>query len=72
MLFRSIEIARKWVMSKLQEVVAKYNVYSKYCPICKDKNLTFENDCYHCSNCESIYTFKKETKDVIWFIKVRR
>lgn len=67
-----IEIARKWVMSKLQEVVAKYNVYSKYCPICKDKNLTIENDTYHCSNCESIYTFKKETKDVIWFIKVRR
>ena len=42
-----IEIARKWVMSKLQEVVAKKMIYSKYCPICKDKNLTIENDIYH-------------------------
>lgn len=67
-----IEIIRKWVMSKLQEVVANYKVYSKYCPICKNKNLTIENDIYHCSDCESIYTFKKEKKDVIWFIKVRR
>ena len=67
-----IEIARKWVMSKLQEVVAKKMIYSKYCPICKDKNLTIENDIYHCNNCKSIYTFKKETKDVIWFIKLRR
>ena len=59
-------------MSKLQEVVAKKMIYSKYCPICKDRNLTIENDIYHCNNCKSIYTFKKETKDVIWFIKLRR
>lgn len=67
------EMVTDWLMYKMKEVQAKKEVYSKYCPVCKHKNINEEEDVYMCLDCKTMYTFKKdEKKDTIWFIQLRR
>lgn len=67
------ELVKYWIMDKFQENFANRNLYEKYCPVCKGKNIDAEGELYSCPSCNSIYTFKKiENKDVIWFLKFRR
>ncbi len=50
---------------------ASYHIYSKYCPVCKKKEIEFENGLYRCLDCNSIYAFD-ETQETIWHLKLRR
>ena len=60
-----------WLDSKLKEITAKKELYTKYCPVCKSKNIEENQNIYKCPNCKSIYTFKDDG-DTIWFLKLRR
>lgn len=67
------EIITFWIENLFYESLAKKEVYTKYCPICKNKNIENQDSIYKCLSCHSIYTFKpKEEKDIIWFIYLRR
>ena len=67
------EMITEWVMHSMKEVQAKKDIYSKYCPVCRHKNLNQEDEVYSCPDCKTMYTFKKdEKKDTIWFIQLRR
>lgn len=67
------EMVTDWLMYKMKEVQAKPEIYSKYCPVCKHKNINQEDGVYMCLDCKTMYTFKKdEKKDTIWFIQLRR
>lgn len=67
------EMITDWLMHSMKEVQAKRDIYSKYCPVCKHKNLNQEDEIYMCPDCKTMYTFKKdEKKDTIWFIQLRR
>lgn len=67
------ELVEAWVLEKFKSVYGAYSIYSKYCPVCKNKNIELVDDLFKCQNCQSIYTFKRgENQDLIWLIKVRR
>ena len=68
------EMITKWVISKFENAVVKKEVYKKYCPICRSRNIDNNDDYYICDNCGSEYVFKgiNDEKDVIWFVKIRR
>lgn len=67
------ELAKEYVNHLFVEIIANKEVYSRYCPICKSKNLDEDNSYYYCSDCKAIYTFKKSNdKDTIWLISTRR
>lgn len=67
------ELVNVWFNSKLKEVLVKKELYSKYCPVCKSKNIEYDEEICNCVECGSIYTFKNgESKNTIWFLKVRR
>lgn len=67
------DIASFWVNNYFHETVAKKQIYQKYCPVCKSKNINETNGVYECTNCETLYTFKQNSeKDTIWFINLRR
>lgn len=59
-----------WVDSKFQETPAKIEVYSRYCPSCKSKDLEEDGKLIHCQNCHTVYIFKPNRK-VIWFVDLR-
>ncbi len=67
------EMMTFWIENLFNESIAKKEVYTKYCPICKSKNIENQDSIYKCLNCHSMYTFKpNEEKDTIWFIDLRR
>ena len=67
------EIVKEFIGNLFVEIIANKEVYSRYCPICKSKNLDEEKSYYHCFDCKAIYTFKKsKDKDTIWLISTRR
>mgnify|MGYP007004100990 FL=1 len=67
------EMMTFWIENLFNESIAKKEVYTKYCPICKSKNIENQDSVYTCFNCHSMYTFKpNEEKDTIWFINLRR
>lgn len=63
------ELIEKWLASKILVEEANKEVYAKYCPVCKSKDLELENDIYHCASCDSEYTYKEE--EDIWFLKIK-
>lgn len=69
---KEMDIATFWVNTHFHETLAKQSIYQTYCPICKNKNINEEKGIYECTNCKTIYTFKPNSKDAIWFINLRR
>lgn len=75
-LFSSIktekELISSWLDVHFMETPGSKLVFSRYCPVCKSKDV-YENDSIHqCNTCGSIYKFKKnEKEDRIWFIRLR-
>lgn len=55
-------------------VTGSAEIYSKYCPICKRKEvITDDNNFYQCSYCNSTYFIdENKTKNNILFTKIRR
>lgn len=67
------ELIKNYINDLFIELTANKEVYSKYCPVCKSKNLDEENSYYQCLDCMTLYTFKKTmNKDTIWLINTRR
>ncbi len=60
-----------WLNSKFDFVKANKDLYQKFCPVCKSKNINVNNDLlYKCDKCNTEYLFTNI--DQIWFIKIRR
>ena len=67
------EIISLVVSEKFKEVVCNYQIYEKYCPICKSRSIEEKDGVIKCGSCDTIYTFKKRNnQDTIWFVRVRR
>ncbi|MBR2891195.1 MAG: TFIIB-type zinc ribbon-containing protein [Bacilli bacterium] len=61
-----------WLNLHFMETVGSKLVYSRYCPICKSKEIVEDNGLFNCSSCGSIYRFKNnKEEDRIWFIRLR-
>ena len=63
------ELIKEWLEQVLFSVSADVDIYSKYCPVCKAKSISLENDIYECDNCHSRYSFVNDSR--IWFLRVR-
>lgn len=57
--------------SKLHQSKGSYRIYSTYCPVCKEKQISNTMELFQCSHCHSTYTFFNEDKS-IWYLKLRR
>lgn len=64
----------EWLNSKFEEIIVKKDVYQKFCPVCRSKNLDDEQGYYECSNCKTQYVFKNhgDALDTVWFMRIRR
>ncbi len=62
-------VAFYWVNDKFIERAIKEKLFTRYCPVCKGDNLDEDLGMYSCSDCGSVYTFKKE--NLAWFLRLR-
>lgn len=67
------KLIEHWILSKLNESPANKKIYSKYCPICKSKNIDCTRGVYKCAECGSVYIFKVGLeKNKIWYLRYKR
>lgn len=73
-IFTEEEIVKKYFDDKLCLSVTKSDVYARYCPVCRERNLVETDDTYTCVNCSSRYVFTKTSQgdDAVWFLRLRR
>ena len=64
------ELIKFFVLDKFKEITGNLDAYTKYCPVCRSRNIDESNNICMCDDCNSIYTFKNNKS--IWFIRVRR
>lgn len=64
----------EWLNMKFEEIIVKKDVYQKYCPVCRSKNLDMEKGYFECSNCHTQYVFKNQNEmlDTVWFMRIKR
>ena len=64
----------QWVLSKFESVIVKKEIYRKYCPVCRSKNIDINENYCICEDCSTEYIFKgiDDIQDVVWFVKIRR
>ena len=64
----------EWLNSKFEEILVKKDLYKKYCPVCRSKNLIEDGGYFECANCKTQYVFKNQSEvlDTIWFMRIRR
>ena len=66
-------LIRRWLVEKINRVVANQNVYQKYCPVCGAKAPECRDDVYICTACDSRYMFEGDGEGKeIWFRKIRK
>ena len=71
--YTSAEMIVKWLNSKMSKTLASTRIYSFYCPICKNKDVSGKDGIYTCNDCNSVYTFYKVDADTkLWFKKIGR
>lgn len=63
------DLLRIWLDSKFIQNQVQKSLYTKYCPVCKNRSVNEENDLYICSSCGTTYTFIDD--DTIWICKTR-
>lgn len=67
-----LELVDKWFKDKTIIRECSYDLYIKYCPICKGKNINKDDKYIKCKSCNSAYSFIKEEKMWnMWIMKVR-
>ena len=67
------ELMTHWVESKFLEASVNKHLYSKFCPVCKSKNIDVKSGTYTCGECHSIYSFKSGLdRNKIWFLRYKR
>lgn len=73
-IFTEDEIVKKYFDDKLCLSVTKSDVYTRYCPVCRERNVVETNGLYSCSRCSSRYVFTKTIggEDAVWFLRLRR
>ena len=64
----------EWLNMKFEEIIVKKDVYQKYCPVCRSKQLDNDKGYYECSNCRTQYVFKNQSEelDTVWFMRIKR
>lgn len=64
----------EWLNMKFDEIIVKKDVYQKYCPVCRSKNLDIDKGYYECANCHTQYVFKNQSDklDTVWFMRIKR
>ena len=66
------EMIKQWLLSKITLITGDKEVYSKYCPVCKQKTVDVDENNGHCSLCDTQYLFVDEQSEKIWLRKIRR
>lgn len=66
------EMIKQWLLSKITLITGDKEVYSKYCPVCKQKTVDVDEKSGHCSLCDAQYLFVDEQSEKIWLRKIRR
>ena len=68
------QLVANWLDNKLAHTIANEDVYSHYCPVCKNKNIDIKDGLHICMKCKSHYVFtrNKNSNTVLWFTKLRR
>lgn len=64
------ELIKMFLDEALRCATIDKDIYTRYCPICKARAISLDNDVYTCTTCHSKYTFVLENK--AWFLKVKR
>lgn len=65
------ELMSLYLDEKMLCTPASYSIYSKYCPVCKESNVFYDDHVYQCLHCQSQYVFYDQNQ-MIWYQKVRR
>ncbi len=67
-------LVRTWIDSKLRITKLRQDIYGKYCPVCRSRNVVSEDDEMHmCGNCTSEYVFVERGQlGNVWFRKIRK
>lgn len=61
-----------WIGTKIKTLAGDSDVYSKFCPVCRSRNIESEGEVFTCNSCTSKYVFVGEKKNEIWFLRLRR
>ncbi len=63
------KLITRWLDSKFILNQVQKSLYTKYCPVCKNRSIEEVDHLFKCSSCEAEYTFVND--DTIWFCKTR-
>lgn len=68
------ELISNWLDSKLHKAYGSKDIYSLYCASCRNQYIDENEGIIKCEKCKSEYTFftSNESKETIWFLKLRR
>lgn len=71
--FSEKELVDKWIDSKTTLLDVSHDMYSTFCPVCKNK-VEDSDDEFFCENCRSKYKFIQNKGKItrIWFVNLRR
>lgn len=73
-LLSEVEMIEQYFKERYHRVVGSKQIYSLYCPICRQKSVQEVSDnIYRCSTCNSLYKFYEADKESeIVFLRLRR
>ena len=68
-----IELIEYWLDSKIYVTTGSEELYSRYCPICRSRDIEFNNSkIYVCSNCSCNYAYINTKLSKLWLQNARR
>ena len=68
-----VELIEKWLDSKIYVTTGSEEIYSRYCPVCKDKDIEINNSkIYVCHNCGASYCYINSKQSKLWLQRARR
>lgn len=62
-------LIKKWLDSKFILNRVQKSLYSRYCPVCKNRSIVEDDHLHKCTSCGTTYLFINN--DTIWFCKTR-
>ncbi len=72
-IFSEEDIVKNYFDEKLCLSITSAEVYSRYCPVCREQNPIEQKSVYFCPHCSSKYLFTKSGDDnAVWFLRLRR
>ena len=71
-----MQMVENWVLSKLTTLVGDKDIYSVYCPVCKNKGVNENGGLYDCPVCSAQYVMDsnngKDDQSLVWLCNIRR